>query len=130
MSRKDQEILRDNIDRELWIDEEDLNRELMDQPLKMRKYTRIKSKLGHKVGAIKQKLKEVEAAAHQRYSGAGRVKDVESKVDQDPEVAQVRSELNDAEAEYSIYEGVVRAFLQRHEALKEICANIRKEMRD
>lgn len=127
MSKK--EIIFEDVDKELFIDNEALNEELMDQPLLLRKWIRIKAQVNKKVRIVQQKLKETEASVHLKCSNeGGRVKDVESKVELDPEVTKLRYELIEAEALAEEYEGIARAFFQRHEALKEICANIRKEL--
>lgn len=119
----------ENADKELYIDHEALNDELMDQPLLLRKWIRLKAQVNRNTRIIQQKLKEVEARVHLELSKeGGRVKDVDSRVELHPEVQKLRNELIDAETLSEEYEGIARAFFQRHEALKEICANIRKEL--
>lgn len=119
----------DTANKELFINSEALNDELMDQPLLLRKWIRLKAQVNKKVRVVEQQLKEVEAKVHLDYSQeGGRVKDVDSKVELHPEVIRLRNELIEAEAMAEEYEGIARAFFQRHEALKEICANIRKEL--
>ncbi len=123
------DIIHEDADMELCIDDEELNAELMDQPLLFRKWVKIKGNVQRKVSAIKQKLKETEAKAYLRLAPeGGKVKEIEARVELDSEVIEMRNELIDAEEMLIEYEGIARAFYQRHEALKEICANVRKEM--
>lgn len=124
-------LITTSIDKELWIDQEDLNNELGDSPLRLRKYTKLKADVHRKLKAIARKLEMARAEAHESYSKeGGRVKDVEHKVETDPAVMKIKEEHDEAEVLFEEYTGIVRAFFARHESIKEICANIRKEMGD
>lgn len=126
---KRKDLIVEDADKELYIDQENLNEELMDQPLALRKWIKLKAQVNKRVRVITQKLKETEAKIHLQFSErGGRVKDVESNVELHPDVIKLRNELIDAEELSEEYEGIARAFFQRHEALKEVCANIRKEL--
>ena len=129
MKKKQDDLIHEDADLELCIDDEELNAELIDQPLLFRKWVKIKARVHKNAKVIKQKLKEVEAQTHLRLSKAGgRVKDIEALVELDEEVIKMRHQLIEAEELLEEYEGIARAFFQRHESLKELCANVRKEM--
>lgn len=131
MSYKKRDLIVDEIDQELDIDPEDLNEELAHQPLLMRKYTRLASEVISKLRAVEDNLKYVEGKAYLKYKKeGGTIKEVEARVDTDDEVKQARQEVQETQALHKEYEGIVRSIMQRHDALKEICANIRKEMVD
>lgn len=122
-------IISDSIDMELLIDIDDLNGEIMNQPLMMRKYTKLKADVHAKAKIIELKLKETEALYYIEHSKKGhKVKDVESLVALEPEVKQLKFELIEAEKLLEVYEGIVRATAQRHDSLKDLAANIRKEL--
>lgn len=122
-------LLIDKADQELFINPNEINAELLNQPLLFRKWVKLKAQVNKKMRAIKQVLENTEAKIHLSYSQeGGRVKDVESKVTTHPDVVKLKLELIEAEELSEEYEGIARAFYQRHEALKEICANMRKEM--
>lgn len=128
---KNKEIIHEDIDQELFIDDENINEELMEQPLLFRKYTKIKAKLVAKSAAIKQKLKETEARAYAKYAAPGnKVREIESSIDCDPDVLQLRKEHIEAERMVEEYEGIVIAFRQRHDVLKELSTNKRRDLID
>lgn len=130
-SSNNNDIIHEDIDKELWIDDEALNGETIDQPLTFRKYTRIKAECNAKAKTIKQKLKETEAMAYLEFAKEGKkVKELDSMVETDEEVIKLRHELIDAEQMVEEFEGIVRAFHQRHDSLKDLCANRRKELID
>lgn len=128
------DVIVDDVAQELTIEEEYLNEELRDQPLRLRKWTRMEARVARKVKAIGNKLELAEAEAYQRARSSSKskltVKDLEIAVNLDPTVVELKEELEEAEEELQELKGVVKAFVQRHEALKEMCANIRKELID
>jgi hypothetical protein len=125
------EIITDAVDMELFIDHHDLNNEVMNQPLLLRKWTKLKSEAHTKAKILKLQLKELESKFTSEYSKKGyKVKEVEAAVCLEPKVQKMQRDLIEAEETLESFEGIVRAFFQRHEALKELGANIRKELLD
>lgn len=119
------------IEEELSINDLHLNEELMAQPLLMRKYTKEKAKLERKTKAIKNQLELKESSLKIVLSNDGKgrkVAEIEAMVIADGEVQKLRVELYDAEEQVSEYEGIVKAIAQRVEMLKDLSANIRKEL--
>lgn len=132
-SAKRRELLKEGIDQELSIDDMNLNRELMDQALYFRKYTKELSKVQRKAKSIKAELERTEARLYVRLSNDGKgrkVKEIESMVMLDESVSELREQLLEAEELQTEYEGIVKAFYQRHEMLKDLCANARRDMVD
>jgi len=124
-------LIHEDIDKELYIDDLALNEEIMDQPLTFRKYTKLKAEVNAKAKTIKQKLKETESMAYLEFAKEGKkVKELESMVETDEEVIRLRYELIDAEQMVEEFEGIVRAFHQRQDSLKDLCANRRRELTD
>ncbi len=131
MRGKNKKVIHEDIDMELTIDDRALNEETMDQPLTFRKYTKIKAEVNAKAKTIKQQLKQTEAMAYLEFAKEGKkVKELDSMVETDEEVIKLRMELIDAEQLVEEFEGIVRAFHQRHDSLKDLCANRRKELTD
>lgn len=135
MSRfnRPKEVIHESVDQELLIDDQRLNEELMDQPLMFRKWTRLLSEVSKKAKVIRLTLEEKEAECYAKYSADGtgkRVKEVESAVIQDTDVKRLKRELVDAETMVEEFTGIVKAFHQRYEMLKDLCANRRKELVD
>ena len=121
--------LYDAIDKELMIDINNLNGELMDQALLMRKWTKAKSMASKRAKAIRGQLAYTKGSLHKQYASKGlRVGDIEAAIDTDPGVAKLNSELIEAEYEFDALDGIVRAFYQKHESLKELSYNTRKGM--
>lgn len=132
-SAKRRELIKEGIDQELSIDDLNLNRELMDQALYFRKYTKELSKVQRKAKAIKAELERTEARLYVKLSNDGKgrkVKEIESMVLLDESVSDLRDQLLEAEELQTEYEGIVKAFYQRHEMLKDLCANARRDMVD
>lgn len=130
---KKRELVTDDPGRELSIDEDNLNQELMDQPLLFRKWTRMLSQVSKKAKAIKNKLEYQKALAVSKYASDGtgkKVREIEAAITLDAEVARLENELLDAEELVEEYTGIVKAFYQRHEMLKDLCANKRREFID
>lgn len=130
---KKQDLILTPIDQELYIDDRILNQELIDQPLRFRKYVRELSKIQHKAKTIKLQLEQAKARAVNKFScdGTGKkVKEIEAAVVLDLDVMRLEQELIDAEAMVDDYSGITKAFYQRHEMLKDLCANKRKELLD
>lgn len=122
-------IITDPAELELFIDVDNLNGELQDQPLLMHKWAREKTRANRMVKAIKAKLYQVERKVYDKLAFKGlKVKDMELNAKTDPEVVQVQRELDDAEERFEYITEVVYAFRQRHESLKDLAANARKEM--
>ncbi len=130
---KNREMITDDVEKHISIDDSRINEELQDHALHFRKYTKILSNLQKKAKAIKLKLEEVEATVYVRLSNDGqgrKVKEIDSMIVLDPEVAKLKRDLLDAEEMVSEYEGIVKALYQRHEMLKDLCANRRKDLLD
>lgn len=122
-------IMHERADLELIIDSERLNEELMNQPLMYRKWAKLKSEVNKKAKIIKLKLEQVEGQKYLTFTkDGGKVKELESRLDGDLELIQLKQELYEAEAMAEEYDGICKAFYMRHEAIKELCANLRKEI--
>lgn len=127
------DLAKEGIDVELYIDVNNLNDELMDQPLLYRKYTKIKSQVYRKMNSIKDKLELLKAQARMEFKNTQKkatVADVDALIITDPRIQEVLAQYREVEEEFEALEGIVYSIRQRHEALKELCANIRKEMAD
>lgn len=128
-----QNVLSDPADIELSIDTGQINHEIMDQPLLMRKWTKLKAEVSARAKSIKDQVKRTEAGVRlgiMKGEKGLKVKDIDAHVELDPQVIKVKDELIEAERLLEEYEGIVRAFYQRHESLKDLAANIRKEVID
>ena len=131
--KKKKDLIHNDVDMELRIDDRHLNEELMDQPLFFRKWTRLLSEVSKKAKTIKLVLEETEAALHSKLSNDGKgrkVKEIESMVALDADVKRIKRDLIEAEGLVQEFEGIVKAFYQRHEMLKDLAANKRKELID
>lgn len=121
--------LYDAVDTELMIDVNNLNGELMDQALLMRKWTKAKAMANKRAKAIRGQLAYTKGSLHKQLASKGlRVGDIEAAIDTDPGVAKLNGELIEAEYEFDALDGIVRAFYQKHESLKELSYNTRKGM--
>lgn len=134
---KSKELIVDDVEQELYIEDEHINEELMDQPLKFRKWSKIEVECERQVKTLKLSLENAEAQAYadvkEEYQVAGEkptVKDLDTGVKLNPEVKRIKQELLDAEAQLADVKLIVRAFYQRHEVLKDIAANLRKDLLD
>jgi hypothetical protein len=128
-----QNIIHEREERELVIDDQNLNKELMDQPLLMKKYTKILAELNKKASLVKYKLEEREAELQLQFSSDGtgkRVADIEASITLDEQVKKLKRELLDAVEQAEQFTGIVKSIAQRHDALKDLCANARKELKD
>lgn len=126
-----QPLVKNGINEELSINDRHINEELIGQPMLMRKYTRELSQLRKKVKAIANRLELAEGKLKIKLSNDGKgrkVAEIEAMVVEDVEIQKLRIELYDAEELENEYEGIVKAVSQRMEMLKELCANLRKEM--
>jgi hypothetical protein len=134
MSRfKRKDIVHADVDQELYIDLNHLNEELMDQPLLFRKWTGLKAEIERKVKSIKLMLDETKSHLYLQFSNDGtgkKVKEVDAAVTLNDDVKRLERELIDAEETLTKFEGICRAFHQRGEALKDLCANRRREVID
>jgi len=119
------------IDEEIRINDLHLNEELMGQPLLMRKYTKELASLRKKVKGIKNQLELKESALKIVLSNDGKgrkVAEIEAMTIADASVQELRVQLYDAEELEDEFEGIVKSIAQRMEALKDLCANVRKEL--
>ena len=129
MSKDTSVGLYDAVDSELMIDINNLNGELMDQALLMRKWTKAKAMASRRAKAIRGQVAFTKGTLHKQLASKGlRVGDIEAAIDTDPGVAKLNNELIEAEYELEALEGIVRAFYQKHESLKDLSANTRKGM--
>ncbi len=128
--KKKQEPILDQIDLALVIDSQNLNEELMNQPLAFRKWTKLKSEVTARAKTLDEYFKRVKAARRMAIAKGGsfKVKDLDAEVELDDEVRRAKADLIEAERLQEEYEGIVRAFWQRHEVIKELAANVRKEI--
>lgn len=127
------QLITEEVDRELFIDADNLNDELMDQPLLYRKYGKLKSQANKNAKTVKNRLERVIGAARLEFKRANpkaTVAEIDALVSMDPTVQQVQGELLDAEELHEDMENIMYTLRQRHENIKELCANIRKEMAD
>lgn len=125
------EIENESIKNDAIIDDSRLNEELLKQPLLFIKWVEISVKANQAAKAAKANLKAVEGETRLKYAQKGvRVADVDAKVDTDKDVKEARNALYEAEATAEKLNSFVRAIYQRGEALKDLCANKRKELID
>ena len=121
--------LYDAVDTELMIDINNLQGELMDQALLVRKWTKAKAMASKRAKAIRGQLAYAKGSLHKQLTAKGmRVGDIEAAKDTDPTIMKLSEELVEAEFEFEALDGVVRAFYQKHESLKELSYNSRKGM--
>jgi len=126
IKKPEKELIKDPIALELYIDIENLGQETAEQPLRLRKWSKLKAEVSEKARAIEQKVKEVEAKAYLYYAGGGgKVKEIESKVNADKEVINIRKELREALKLEEEYKGIVGAFKSRDQALNNLSADRR-----
>ena len=128
---KRRELIKEGVDQELSIDSHYLNEELMDQPLYFRKYTKELSKIKRKKSAIEQQLEYRESSLTIQFSSDGKgrkVAEVQAMISLDADVQRLKGELADTEELEVEFEGIVKAFSHRMEMLKDLSANIRKEL--
>lgn len=132
---KTKQILSEDIDVELSINDDALNHELMEQPLKYRKWSGFEAKASKAVRNLNLQLEHAKSTAYVKAkSDAGTrkltVKDLDAIVTLDADVMRLEAELIQAEEIHANMKTAVRAFLQRHDALKDLAANKRKELID
>lgn len=126
-------IIMGKIETELFIDQDNLNDELRDQPLLFRKYARLEAEAAKAVRAIELELDRTKAYCHIKISKENeklKVADKEAMVKIDENVMQIEDELIDAMETHAEMKGILTAFRQRHDALKDLSANKRKELID
>jgi hypothetical protein len=122
-------VLYDAVDTELMIDVNNLSGELMDQALLMRKWTKAKAMASKRAKAIRGQLAYTKGSLHKQLASKGlRVGDIEAAINTDPGMMKLNDELIEAEYEFDALDGVVRAFYQKHDSLKELSYNSRKGM--
>lgn len=133
---KGKKVIYDDVDMELYIDEDDLNKEITDQPLKFRKWSELANEAEKAVKAIQNELDLVcaevrlEIIEDYELKGAKRptTDDLRALVMVSEKVIEIKRELMEAENTSENLKSVVRAFYQRHEMLKDLSANIRKDV--
>lgn len=131
MNKNHSDLIYEKVDQELMIDIKNINGELMDQALLMRKWTKAKSMASKRAKAIRNKLEYTKAQIYRDGVRKGwRVGDIQAEVTVNPTVQELTNELTEAEFELEQLEGIVRAFHQKHDALKDLSANVRKGMED
>lgn len=131
MNKNHNDLIYEKVDQELMIDIRNINGELMDQALLMRKWTKAKSMASKRAKAIRNKLEYTKAQIYRDGVRKGwRVGDIQAEVTVNPTVQELTNELTEAEFELEQLEGIVRAFHQKHDALKDLSANVRKGMED
>jgi hypothetical protein len=131
MQKNHNDLIYEKVDQELMIDIKNLNGELMDQALLMRKWTKAKAIASRRVKAIRNKLEYTKAQIYRDGVRKGwRVGDIQAEVTVNHTVQELTNELTEAEYELEQLEGIVRAFHQKHDALKDLAANMRKGMED
>ncbi len=131
VNKNHNELIYEKVDQELMIDIKNLNGELMDQALLMRKWTKAKSMASKRAKAIRNKLEYTKAQIYRDGVRKGwRVGDIQAEVTANPTVQELTNELTEAEYELEQLEGIVRAFYQKHDALKDLSANVRKGVED
>lgn len=130
---KNNELIMGDVEQELYIEEECINEELMDQPLKFRKWSKMEVRCERKVKTLRLALENAEAKAYHEARKSQKkhtIKDLENAVKMDERVQELKEELIEAEGELSDIKMIVKSFYQRHEVLKDIAANLRKELLD
>lgn len=127
------EIVKDRVEMDLSIYPENLNQQLMDQALVYKKYSDLDAEARKAHRDAESYLKVVESTAHIRYSRENpkmKVKDLESLVTLDAQVQQVRAKVSELEEQADKIRGALKAAYQRHDMLKELSYNKRKEFVD
>jgi hypothetical protein len=131
MSKDNTVNIYDSVDTELMIDPKNLQGELMDQSLLMRKWTRAKAMANKTAKILRTRQAIHKGNLHKQFAKQGlRVGDIEAAINTDPQFTRITEELIEAEFEFEMLEGVVRAFYQKHESLKDLSANARKGVED
>ena len=124
-------LMNEPIDQDLFIDHSNLNEELLDQPLRFKKWSKLEAEASRAAKAAKIEAERVKATVHLQYAKeGGRVSDIEAKVKIDDRVLKASEAQLEAEELHEQYKGFVRALHQKAEALKDLCANKRKELID
>lgn len=125
------EIEDSMIKSDVIIDDNNLNEELLKQPLLYIKWVELAAKANKAARNAKVILKQVEGHAKFKYKQKGSTVDqVNAQVDTDAEVIAARQELNELEVTAETFNNYVRSVYQRLDTLKELCANKRKELID
>lgn len=132
MKTNEKQIL-DQDDVRLQIDENNINKELMDQPLLFREYGKMEIEAGDAVRTLEVQLSRVKATVHlsiMKNAEKFKVKDIENMVEVHKDVVKVQNELLKALKMHEDMRNLIMALRQRHEVLKDISANLRKELGD
>jgi hypothetical protein len=130
---KDSKTILDQDDVRLQIDENNINKELMDQPLLFREYGKMEIEAGDAVRTLEVQLNRVKAKVHldiMKNAAKFKVKDIENMVEIHADVVKVQDELLEAQSVHEDMRNLIMALRQRHEVLKDISANLRKELGD
>jgi len=124
---REDELILDDVSKDLLIDRDALNKELLDSSLLLKKYGEFKTRTYKKYKVVEQQLKNIEEDLFLRAEGKN-LKEKECRVGQNQSVRELRMHLIDADAEAKQFANYYAQFLTRHEAIKELCANVRKEL--
>lgn len=127
---KSREQVKDSVSMDLAIDEQKLNQEIMDQPLLYKKYSELDAGAQKALRSAELYLSQVEAASHIKYSKSEtklKVKDVDALVSIDPVVLEAKNKVIELQEQADKIRGALKACYQRHDALKDLAANKRKE---
>jgi len=129
-SVKSKEIVKDDVELDLSIDFDGINDELMESALMLKKYGDFVTSALRKRKAVALKKDEIEALTYAKLSAKGgmKVKELESHVTLSSDVQRLNRELLEAESQEDSLKRIYYAFKARHESIKELSANIRKEM--
>ena len=124
-------IIKDQVELDLSIDQDDLTDEIMNQPLLFKKYSDLDSECQRALNDCLNYLKLVEAEIHLKVSNDNpkmKVRDLEALVITNDKVQEIKAKLVELEEQASKIRGVLRAAQQRHDMLKELSYNKRKEL--
>lgn len=133
MKSNDKGNILDQDDIRLRIDENNINKELMDQPLLFREYGKMEIEAGDAVRTLEVELVRVKARVHldiMKNAPKLKVKDIENMVEVHEKVVKVQNELLEAQKMHDDMRNLIMSLRQRHEVLKDISANLRKELED
>lgn len=127
------EAVTDRVTLDLAIDETNLNKEIMDQPLLYKKYSDLDAEAQSAVRLAELQLDQVKARAHLKYSNEGmkrKVAEVDAMVSVDAAVLEAKGNVIRLQEQADKIRGALKAAWQRHESLRELSTNKRKELSD
>lgn len=126
-------LLVDDMDFDLYINPDELNNELMDQPLRYAKWGKLKADANKKVKAIKHQLEITQSEVRRGIRNSNpslKVAEIEGRIKEDEGVIRLQEELIEAEYIAERIEIATKAFYQRGDLLKELSTNRRRELID